>query len=73
MLPIIMLRITFTEGRVTLKMQLPLSAEGIDRVCEQAQGFLAKTGMTEREALAGRLSIENVLVMWNHHYGDDTP
>ena len=68
-----MLRITLTEGRVTLKMELPLGAEGIDQICERTQEYLAKTGMSQREALAGLLSIENVLVMWNQHYGDDTP
>ena len=46
-----------------MKMELPLSAEGIDQICERTQEYLAKTGMSQREALAGLLSIENVLIM----------
>ena len=55
-----------------MKMELPLNAEGIDRACEVLQTFLVKTGMNQREALAGRLTFENVLVMWSEHYSDDT-
>ena len=52
-------------------MELPLSAEGIDRACEEVQAFLEKTGMSQREVLAGRLSLENVLLMWSRRYGED--
>ncbi len=53
-------------------MELPLNAEGIDRACEVLQTFLVKTGMSQREVLAGRLTFENVLVMWSEHYEDGT-
>ena len=52
-------------------MQLALSAEGIDRACTEVQAFLEKTGMSQREVLAGRLSLENMLVAWSHRYGED--
>ena len=54
-----------------MKMELPLSSEGIDRASEEVQAFLEKTGMSQREVLAGRLSLENVLLAWSHHYGEN--
>ena len=54
-----------------MKMELPLSEKGIDRACEEVQSFLEKTGMSQREVLAGRLSFENLLVEWGHRYGED--
>ena len=52
-------------------MELTLNAKGIDRACAEVQAFLEKTGMSQREVLAGRLSLENVLVTWGQRYGED--
>ena len=54
-------------------MELLLDAEGIDSACEEADAFLLSTQMSKREVIAGRLSFENVLLMWRQHYGSATP
>ena len=53
-----------------MKMELLLDAEGIDRACEEANAFLSGANMDERSVIAGRLSFENVLLMWQQHYGE---
>ena len=54
-----------------MKMELPLTAEGIDRACEEVQAFLEKTGMKQREVVAGRLSFENIMHSWSQRYGEN--
>lgn len=56
-----------------MKIELPLDAEGINRACEEAGTFLSDTGLSKHEAVAGRLSFENVLLMWRNHFGDGVP
>ena len=53
------------------KVELQLNAEGIDSTCAEVQSFLEKTGMKQREVLAERLTIENMLVSWSQQYGED--
>lgn len=53
------------------KIELQLNAEGIDNTCAEVQSFLEQTGLKQREVLAGRLAIENLLVSWSQRYGED--
>lgn len=50
-----------------------LTAEGIDEASEEVAAFLARNGMASREAMAGRLSFENALILLREHLGDGVP
>lgn len=50
------------ESGAIMKTELLLDGKGIDIACEEAADFLAGTGMSKREMIAGRLSFENVLL-----------
>ena len=60
------------DGNI-MKMELLLDAKGIARASEEVASFLSGTGMGALETAASRLSMENVLLMWQEHFGDGYP
>lgn len=55
------------------KQQYMLTAENIDSMSEYIQGFLQSMKMNEKNILRIRLSMEEMLLKWKDHFGEEHP
>lgn len=53
------------------KQKYPLSAASVDRVSEDLHGFLNSLGMQRKNAIATRLSTEDLLLNLSGHFGEE--
>ena len=55
----------------TRQAVLPLTAQTIDHVAEQVEGFLYELNMERTNVLRIRLSLEEALLRWQEHFGEE--
>ncbi len=57
---------------IPLKKDYLLSGSCIDEVSSDLQEFLDSIGTQRKNAIASRLTVENILLDWQEHFGQDT-